>query len=53
MARSNLLNNKIVQSLEIFEKIKPNAEQLQIIEQTCKLLENRQKNVEKTDAHRA
>ena len=45
MARSNLLNNKIVQSLEIFEKIKPNAEQLQIIEQTCKLLENRQKNV--------
>ena len=43
MTWSNLLNKKIVKSLEIFEKIQPNDEQLKIIEQTCKELEKKQK----------
>ena len=43
MTWSNLLNKKIVKSLEIFEKIQPNNEQLKIIEQTCKELEKKTK----------
>ena len=44
MTWSNLLNKKIVKSLEVFEKIQPNDEQLKIIEQTCKELEKKQKH---------
>ncbi len=43
MSWSNHLNKKIIKSLQIFEKIIPNTEQLKIISQTCKILEKKQK----------
>ena len=42
MTWSNSLNKKIIKSLEIFEKIKPNDEQLKIIDQTSNILEKNQ-----------